>query len=105
MDAVPFLDGARECVREGITSSLQPQNLRLRRGVRNLSEALTAREESPLLFDPTTAGGLLAAVPAEKAETCVAELRAAGYAHACVVGDVKEALPDDACVAEVLELE
>jgi selenide,water dikinase len=35
LSALPLLDGARECVAQGITSSLQPANVRLRRALRN----------------------------------------------------------------------
>jgi selenide,water dikinase len=86
--AVPLLEGARETLERGIFSSLQPQNVRLRRAIRNLDEA--ARHPLyPMLFDPQTAGGLLASVPGAEAGACVAELRAAGYAQAAVVGFVE----------------
>jgi selenide, water dikinase len=87
VEAVPLLDGARETLREGIFSSLQPQNLRLRRAIRNLDEA--ARHPLfPMLFDPQTAGGLLASVPAREAEACVVDLRISGYPQAAIVGEV-----------------
>ena len=89
VDRVPLLDGARETVALGIFSSLQPQNVRLRRAVREL-ETVAKHPRYPLLFDPQTAGGLLAAVPLGAAERCVAELRASGYAGADVVGLVSE---------------
>ncbi len=43
LTAVPLLDGARETLRAGIFSSLQPQNVRLRRAIRNLDEAAKQR--------------------------------------------------------------
>jgi selenide,water dikinase len=89
VERVPLLEGARETVALGIFSSLQPQNVRLRRAIRNLDVA--ARHPLyPLLFDPQTAGGLLAAVPAGAAEACVAALRAEGYADAAIIGFVSE---------------
>jgi len=87
LDRIPVLDGARESVARGVFSSLQPQNVRLRRAVRELDRA-QALADFPLLFDPQTAGGLLAGVPAGRAEACVAALHEAGYAAAAVIGQV-----------------
>src|SRR5437016_3285599 len=84
---VPLLAGARETVERGIFSSLQPQNLRLRRAIRN-PEGVASHQLYPLLFDPQTAGGLLAAVPLAQAQLCVTELLAAGYSAANVIGSV-----------------
>jgi selenide,water dikinase len=89
IDGVPLLDGARETVALGIFSSLQPQNVRLRRAIREL-ETVAKHPRYPLLFDPQTAGGLLAAVPLGEAASCVAALRAANYVSAAVVGFVTE---------------
>ncbi len=93
LSALPLLDGAQECVQAGILSSLQPANVRLRRALRDQA-AFVQHPRYPLLFDPQTAGGLLASVPAEHAEACVAELRAAGYPHTAIIGRVLE--PGDA---------
>jgi selenide,water dikinase len=87
LDRIPVLEGARECIARGVFSSLQPQNVRLRRAVRDLDRA-QALPDFPLLLDPQTAGGLLVGVPAAQAEACVAALRAAGYAAAAVIGQV-----------------
>jgi selenide, water dikinase len=86
---VPLLDGARETVGLGIFSSLQPQNVRLRLAIREL-DSVANHPLYPLLFDPQTAGGLLAAVPLGAAERCVVALRAEGYIQAAVVGFVSE---------------
>ena len=85
--ALPLLDGVSETMAMGIFSSLQPQNVRLRRAIRNL-EAASASPLYPALFDPQTAGGLLASVPATRADACIAALHAAGYERAVVIGSV-----------------
>ena len=87
MMALPLLDGALECVAAGILSSLQASNVRLRRALRN-QEQFVEHPRYALLFDPQTAGGLLASVPAEQVQECVGSLRAAGYPSACVIGHV-----------------
>ena len=87
LGAIPFLAGALDTVAAGITSSLQPQNLRLRRAVRDHEKAADD-PRWPLLFDPQTAGGLLASVAGSEAEACVEELRAMGYPRAALIGRV-----------------
>jgi selenide,water dikinase len=85
--AIPFLDGAEETVRAGILSSLQPQNVRLRRAIANPDE-IAGDPRYPLIFDPQTSGGLLASIPEAEAGQCVEELRAIGYPHAAIIGRV-----------------
>ncbi|MES2952172.1 MAG: selenide, water dikinase SelD [Pseudomonadota bacterium] len=87
LGALPLLDGAQECVAAGIVSSLQSANVRLRRAVRNQQEMVT-HPRYPLIFDPQTAGGLLASIPAEQADACIAALRTLGYTHAVVIGRI-----------------
>ena len=70
-------------------SSLQPANLRLRRAISN-QEAAVDHPNYPLIFDPQTAGGLLASVPTERVEACLTALRAAGYPQAVRIGRVLE---------------
>jgi len=87
LGAIPYLDGAQETVAAGITSTLQPQNLRLRRAIANLN-AVGRDPRFPLIFDPQTAGGLLASVPGDRAEACVDELRRLGYDRTAIIGAV-----------------
>ncbi len=87
LNSLPLLDGAVDCVRAGVFSSLQPANVRLRRAIRN-PENYVEDPRYKLLFDPQTAGGLLASVPGEQAVACIAALKAAGYDNACVIGRV-----------------
>ena len=87
LDSLPVLDGAQETVGIGILSSLQPANVRLRRAIRNLNAA-GKHERYPLIFDPQTSGGLLASLPAERAQSCLRALLDLGYAKAAIVGRV-----------------
>ena len=87
LSALPILEGALETSAAGILSSLQPANVRLRRALRNQQEAV-GHPRYPLLFDPQTAGGLLASVPAARAEACLLALRALGYSEAAAIGRV-----------------
>ena len=75
---LPLMAGALETVGRGILSSLQPQNMRVKHAIED-REKLAGLAHYALLFDPQTAGGLLASVPADQAEACVDELRSRGY--------------------------
>ena len=87
MSALPLLDGAEECVAAGIVSSLQGANVRLRRALRN-QEAFVKHPRYPLIFDPQTAGGLLASVPADRVEACMIALHKLGYIHTVAIGRI-----------------
>ena len=87
LGALPILPGAEETAAAGILSSLSPANVRLRRALAN-QEAMVDHPRYRLLFDPQTAGGLLASVPAAQADACVAALREAGYVHTARIGRV-----------------
>jgi selenide,water dikinase len=79
--SVPALPGALSTLAAGIRSTLHPGNAAF--------AMVSDRPEQQLLLDPQTAGGLLAGVPADRAEACVAALRDAGYAHAALIGSVE----------------
>ena len=83
------MDGALEMIKTGIFSSLQEQNVRLRRAIKDPGE-LAKHKHFPLLFDPQTSGGLLAAIPAGNAEACLAELKELGYPVSVVIGEVTD---------------
>ncbi len=90
LDRLPLYAGAAELAAAGIHSSLQPQNIRIRHAIDD-PQGLFAHDAYPLLFDPQTAGGLLASVAADRVEECVQALRELGYADACAIGRVLEA--------------
>lgn len=70
--AVPLMKGALALADQGIRSSLFAQN-------HAICPELSTDGAAALLFDPQTAGGLLAAVDNSRADALLAELRQAGY--------------------------
>ncbi len=84
---IPILNGARETVEKEIFSSLYSENLKASSYITNLEE-FESYSNYPLLFDPQTSGGLLAAVSVEKADDCLNKLRKLGYEDAGIIGIV-----------------
>jgi len=78
LDALPAFDGAVELFAQGFASSLQPENLRARHLIDGI-DRMPGHAKLPLLFDPQTAGGLLAAVAPE----------AVGRIEGVVIGEVR----------------
>jgi selenide,water dikinase len=95
LSKVPVLSGAVECTKSGIFSSLQPQNLRLRRAVRGDD----THDTFPIIFDPQTSGGLLVSLPASEAPEYITALRRSGYLSASIIGDVADSLEAPLCVS------
>lgn len=86
LDALPVLPGSVDVIHAfGITSTLHEAN---RASAGRLP--IFQHDNYELLFDPQTAGGLLASVPSASATRCVESLHAAGYLQAGVIGHVVE---------------
>lgn len=85
-EAVPALEGALPLLGRGVTSSLHADNIA---GLSALHPGAWSADDpvAALLIDPQTAGGLLAGLPAERAEPCLARLNELGY-RAAVIGRV-----------------
>lgn len=90
LEQVPFLPGAVELASQGLFSSLQPENIRAKRAVSNHSQ-FADDPAYALLFDPQTAGGLLASVSESRVDEILSQLREAGYVAAAAIGVVESA--------------
>lgn len=78
MDAIPIMEGAQQCSLQSIQSILYAANKQASR-----CQYYTGQHPNyPLLFDPQTAGGLLAGIPAERTDECLHALSTAGYTSA-----------------------
>ena len=87
LDAIPFLPGAAELASREVRSTIWPAN-------RKVSAKMTLAQGSrtDLLFDPQTAGGLLAAIPSDLAPAIMEDLRETGM-QAAQIGAISEGQP------------
>ncbi|MDE0416579.1 MAG: selenide, water dikinase SelD [bacterium] len=79
---VPAYAGAVELLAQGRASTLHPGNVAALDGI------LDADTADPILFDPQTAGGLVAGLPEEEANEAIALLHEAGETGAALIGRV-----------------
>ncbi len=82
LDDIPVIEGALALSRKGIASSLFPQNKAAQSFEIDHASISDKNYLSviDLLFDPQTSGGILALVPENRVEICLAALHAEGVA-------------------------
>ena len=87
LEEVSLLPGVEQTLKKGIFSSLHERNRQSAMGaIQNAASESEALFQ--ILFDPQTSGGLLASVPSDRAEDCLAALRSLGHAQSCCIGRV-----------------
>jgi selenide,water dikinase len=86
LNAVPWCEGATQLAKDGVHSSIYPQTSALANRMSG-DEAVRADPRFALLFDPQTAGGMLAAVPADQVEGVMSQLSALGQ-PAWIIGSL-----------------
>lgn len=84
LNSIPLLEGALECINNGIYSSLQTEN---ESNLSFLTFDKNMENSIRIFFDPQTAGGLLVAIPHDETNSCLAELNQNGY-HAANIGKI-----------------
>jgi selenide, water dikinase len=87
LNQIPILPGAQITTDRGVRSTLYAQNQRSQQSIANLAQ-ISQHSLFPLLFDPQTAGGLLASVPAEAITPCLEALHTNGYSDAACIGHI-----------------
>lgn len=85
LNYIPILQGVIRLSKAGIVSSLHPENVRLKRMISNLTQA-SEHPHFSIIFDPQTSGGNLIAIPESQSQSCLNELRQAGYEKASIIG-------------------
>jgi selenide,water dikinase len=87
LDRIPVLNGAFECVENGIFSSLHNSNKASEIAITN-RDSFKNHKLYQLLFDPQTAGGLLASLPNTQADETLKLINEAGHLEAQIIGQV-----------------
>lgn len=98
---LPYFPGALQLLREGFYSSMHAANASSssvsssgtassRVSVIDTSAIDSSAARLGLLFDPQTSGGLLLACADDQVEALLLSLKAAGYEHSAVIGEVYE---------------
>lgn len=93
--SVPILEGAADAVSMGLVPAGTYANREFFKPWITLDSSVTA-EISDLMFDPQTSGGLLLAVPSDRAQDLLDALGSHGVESAAVIGEVLNPDPNGA---------
>ena len=86
-DRLPLLPEVLDYAREGMYSGANERNASFSARYTTFADRLGEAEQA-ILYDAQTSGGLLMAVPASKADACLAALHAAGVTAATRIGRI-----------------
>ncbi len=89
-EEIPKYEESLDLIGQGVATSVTASNLQVVKGLLSFSGTFT-EEETWLIVDPQTSGGLLVSLPPDDAKKLVERLRKAGNAAAAVIGEVVEA--------------
>jgi selenide, water dikinase len=87
---LPRYEESLELIAQGVATSVTASNLEVTKGHLTFSESVS-EEETWLVVDPQTSGGLLISLPAAQAPDLVRRLHERGNPAAAVVGEVVDA--------------
>jgi selenide,water dikinase len=97
LESISAYEGALQVLAAGSRSTLAQANRQIEAQLYN-TEAFADDPRVELLFDPQTAGGLLAAINPERAADCVQQLRNSGYPDARIIGRIAALETDSAAI-------
>ena len=84
---IPLLNGSTELVKNGVESTLFPENKSKNKNVHLIND-----QALNLLFDPQTSGGMLISIPSKKIEDLQMHLTKSGLLSS-VIGEIKQGKP------------
>jgi selenide,water dikinase len=85
--SVPFFSGTKELAKKGMIPGGLHRNRDFRKDMVDMDKSVPQYLQD-ILFDPQTSGGLLIAVPEEKAPELLKRLQTEGVAGAVIIGEV-----------------
>jgi selenide, water dikinase len=90
--AVPVFAGAEDLANQGMLPGGLSRNREFRSSIVDIAPGIS-RFQAEILFDPQTSGGLLIAVPENKAGILLKKLHATGVTSAAIIGEVTDRTP------------
>lgn len=86
-DRIPFFEGVLDSVRQELISGAIERNREFASAYVSVAKGVSPDIETAL-YDPQTSGGLLIAIPEDRSEAFLEDLRARGVEHAAIVGRI-----------------